>query len=96
MSKDIPTITSIFVSSYLQTYVDWDMDKEAYVSVSDKSKRKEKLQEIEWMVMDADMTKEEYEFLLSTEKDTEVSKAIKKGRTMIKKVHHDENELKTE
>lgn len=85
MSKDIPTITSIFVSSYLQTYVDWDIDHEAYISPLDKSRRKEKLQEIEWMVMDADMTKAEYDFLLSAEKDIEVSKAIKKGRTMIRK-----------
>lgn len=92
MSENIPTITSIYVSSYLR-FVEWDMDKEAYISVSDKSNRKEKLQEIEWMVMDADMTKDEYEFLLSVEMDKEVSKAIKKGRAMIK-ICHDDKELK--
>lgn len=84
MSETIPTITSIYVACYLHTFIDWDIDHDRYISASNKLNRNQKLYEVELMVMDANMTKEEYEFLLSAEMDQVVSKAIKKGRAMIK------------
>lgn len=61
-------------------YIEWDIDKEQYVSENNKSVRDAKLEDIMYMTHDIDdMDNDGYEFLLAVEMDPIVKKAIWKS-----------------
>lgn len=86
MSKIPDSTCSIFFCSYMQ-YIEWNIDKEKYVSENSKGLREAKLEDIKWMTEDfKNMDKEGYEFLLAIEEDQVVKKALWKSYTYFKKL----------
>lgn len=77
---NIPDINSIFVSSYLRYFIDWDIDLECYVSKNDKKQRLKKEEEIAYMYDESgtlhNPTIKELEFLLIVEQDQVVKKKL--------------------
>lgn len=84
---DIPKSTSsIFFCSYMN-YIEWDMDKERYVSENSKQLRDAKLADIAYMTDDTEhMDEAGYEFLLAIEEDQVAKKALWKSYTHFKKL----------
>lgn len=74
-NKNIPHIQSCFVAWYINKYVDWDEDLNAYVSKSVKRDRQEKTQEIQLLYTTDSLTIpsiDELEFLYCVEQDKNI------------------------
>lgn len=80
---DIPDIVSAVVGVYLHKFVNWDIDEERYVSAFDKERTKDKVREIEDIIL-LGATSAELDFLCSIEKDTSAKKLLKKATNIWK------------
>ena len=75
---DIPEITSAAVSLYLHDYIEWDINKEKYVSSFDKAKSQDKHKDInDIILLGASMA--ELVLLHSIEEDPLAKKFLKKA-----------------
>lgn len=80
---DIPDITSAAVGLYLHEYVEWDINKEQYVSIFDKAHSKDKQKDInDIILLGASMI--ELDFLHSIEEDPHSKKLLKKAMNIWK------------
>jgi hypothetical protein len=71
-TTDIPTIVSLGAAWYLHCFIEWDEEKERYISAYDKSKRYLKDIEVDLLIMPGgvfDPSIEELEFLYNVEQD---------------------------
>jgi hypothetical protein len=80
----IPEIISLGVSSYLE-FVEWDVDKEKYISPMNKTLRPLKIQEINFMLEESSTpSMDELNFLMQAEQDLEILKQFKRVKNIIK------------
>lgn len=80
---DIPDITSAAVGLYLHEYVEWDMNKEQYLSKMDKLRSQDKQKDInDIILLGASMT--EIAFLRSIEEDPLAKKLLNKAMNIWK------------
>lgn len=75
---DIPYITSPSVGLYLHLFVEWDIDKERYVSSFRMEVRKSKEDEINDIIL-LGASVEELDFLHCIEEDPRAKKLLKKA-----------------
>lgn len=76
MATDLPDVMdSISVSSYMQEYVDWDVDIRQWVSCNTPAHTKPKAKEVEF-IRQSGANLSELEFLMKAEQDPKVQKML--------------------
>jgi hypothetical protein len=82
---NIPDITSPAVGLYLHDYVEWEINKEQYISKLDKLCSKDKQRDINYIILlGASIRELEFLFRVSIEEDPLAKKVLKKAMNIWK------------